>query len=248
MAYVATTGNCGNVTDGVWGLNMESKAVTSWAGKIAGAIGPALGPDGTVYVSTTTGDLVALEAKTLKVKEVYQAKSELTTSPVIFQYKDKTLVAAAAKDGNLHVVDVAKMSAPFAAPAAAGASGAAIASWQDADGTRWLLVPTATSVAAWKLVEQNGAASLQIGWTKDIASPVAPIVINNVVFAATAGARNTPTVLYALDGATGKEFWNSGKSILGFVPRNGGISGGGTQIYLGTHDGTLYAFGFPMEH
>ena len=64
----------------------------------------------------------------------------------------------------------------------------------------------------------------------------------------TAGARNTPTVLYALDGATGKEFWNSGKSILGFLPRNGGISGGGTQIYLGTHDGTLYAFGFPMEH
>jgi outer membrane protein assembly factor BamB len=248
MAYVATTGNCGNVTDGVWGLNMDSKAVTSWAGKVAGSIGPALGPDGTVYVSTTNGDLVALEGKTLKVKEVYQAKSELTTSPVIFQYKDKTLAAAAAKDGTIHVVDVAKMSAPFAAPAAAGANGAGIASWQDADGMRWLLVPTATSVGAWKLVEQNGAASLQKGWTKDIASPVAPIVINNVVFAATAGARNTPTVLYALDGATGKEFWNSGKSILGFLPRNGGLSGGGTQIYLGTHDGTLYAFGFPMEH
>ena len=27
------------------------------------------------------------------------------------------------------------------------------------------------------------------------------------------------------------------------------ISGGGAgQIYLGTHDGTLYSFGFPIEH
>src|SRR5829696_3321770 len=105
MVYVATTNSCGNVADGVWGMNLETKAVTSWAGKVAGSTGPALGPDGTVYVSTTNGDLVALEAKTLKVKEVYQAKSELTTSPVIFQHKDKTLVAAAAKDGALHVVD-----------------------------------------------------------------------------------------------------------------------------------------------
>lgn len=247
-AYVATTGNCGNVSDGVWALNLESKAVTSWAGKIAGSIGPALGPDGTVYVSTTNGDLVALEGKTLKVKEVYQAKQELTTSPVIFQFKDKTFAAAAAKDGSLHVVDTAKLAGPVAAPAAAGANGSAIASWQDADGTRWILVPTATSVAAWKLIEQNGTASLQQGWTHNLAAPAAPIVVNGVVFAATAGARNTPTVLYALDGGSGKELWNSGKSIAGFLPRNGGISGGGTQIYLGTHDGTLYAFGFPMEH
>jgi outer membrane protein assembly factor BamB len=74
------------------------------------------------------------------------------------------------------------------------------------------------------------------------------MVINGVVFAASAGQRNTPAVLYALDGSTGKELWNSGKSIAGMIPRNGGITGGGTQIYLGTHDGTLYAFGFPMEH
>ena len=51
------------------------KQVTSWAGKIAGSTGPALGPDGTLYVSTTAGDLVALEPKTLKVKEVYQAEA-----------------------------------------------------------------------------------------------------------------------------------------------------------------------------
>lgn len=249
MAYVATTNGCGNVTDGVWGLNLETKAVTNWAGKVAGSAGPAVGPDGTVYVSTTGGDLVALEGKTLKVKEVYQAKAELTTSPVLFQYKDKTVAAAATKDGSIHLVDVAKMSAPFAAPAQAGANGSGIASWQDAEGTRWLLVPTASAVSAWKLVEQNGAPSLQKGWTsRDITAPVAPLIINGVVFAASAGSRATPTVLYAMDGGTGKELFNSARTITGFLPKNGGISAGATQVYLGTHDGTLYAFGFPMEH
>jgi len=52
-----------------------------------------------------------------------------------------------------------------------------------------------------------------------------------------------------------RTFWsNSGfdtEAILRTAGNNfraGGITGGGTQIYLGTHDGTLYAFGFPMEH
>jgi outer membrane protein assembly factor BamB len=247
-AYVATTGNCGGVADGIWALDTESKKVTNWAGKVAGSEGPSLGPDGTVYVSTTTGDLVALEAKTLKVKEVYQAKNELTTSPVLFQHKDRTIAAAASKDGNIHLVDVAKMSAPLTAPAAVGANGASLATWQDGD-TTWLLVPTSSAVSAWKLVEQNGALSLQKGWTsRDITSPVAPMIINGVVFAASAGTRGAPSVLYAMDGGTGKELWNSGKSIAGALPKNGGLSGGGTQVYLGTSDGTLYAFGFPMEH
>src|SRR4051794_753263 len=199
-AYVATTGNCGGVADGVWALNIETKQVTNWAGKVAGSAGPVLGPDGTVYVSTTTGDLVALEPKTLKVKEVYQAKQELTTSPVLFQFKDKTIAAAAAKDGSVHLVDVAKMSAAFAPPAAASANGSSLAAWEDNDGTRWLLVPTAGSVGAWKLVEQNGAPSLQKGWvSRDIASPPAPLIVNGVVFAASSGSRGASTVLYALD-------------------------------------------------
>jgi outer membrane protein assembly factor BamB len=54
-------------------------------------------------------------------------------------------------------------------------------------------------------------------------------------------------VLHALDGATGKELWNSGKTMTAAV-RIGGLSGSGSQIYLGTSDGTIYAFGFPIEH
>jgi outer membrane protein assembly factor BamB len=249
VAYTATSGACGGATDGVWALDLESKQVKSWAGKVAGADGPALGPDGTLYVTTAAGDLVALEPKTLKVKDAYQAKQEFSTSPVLFQYKDKTLAAAATKDGGIHVLDIAAMKAPLAPPAAAGASGGALSSWQDTDGTRWLLVPTASAVSAWKLVEQNGATALEKGWTsRDITSPITPMIINGVVFSASTGQRGTPAVLYALDGTTGKELWNSGKTIASFIGHGGGLSGGGTQLYLGTYDGTLYSFGFPIEH
>jgi outer membrane protein assembly factor BamB len=88
------------------------------------------------------------------------------------------------------------------------------------------------------------------------------MIINNVVFALSSGEyrsndakmsaaerikRSSPAVLYALDYSTGKELWNSGKSITSFV-HGGTLSGGGTQVYLETHDGNFYAFGFYIEH
>ena len=59
--------------------------------------------------------------------------------------------------------------------------------------------------------------------------------------------RSSPAVLYALDGATGKVLWESGDTITSFAPRNG-LSSGGGAVYLSDYDGTLYSFGFPMEH
>ena len=53
-------------------------------------------------------------------------------------------------------------------------------------------------------------------------------------------------MLYALDGATGKQLWSSGKKITSFA--RGGLSAGGGQVYLVTYDNQLYTFGIPMEH
>ena len=53
-------------------------------------------------------------------------------------------------------------------------------------------------------------------------------------------------MLYALDGATGKELWSSGKTITSFA--RAGLAAGGGQVYLVTYDNTLYAFGIPLEH
>lgn len=255
VAYAATTRGCGGVPDGVWALDLASRKVAHWesnGGGVSGSAGPAIGPDGTLYGTTGAGKLVALEPKTLKLKGSYTAeKQEFTSSPVVFQYKEKTLIAAATKDGRIHLLDSSALGGALyktrASSNAADFAPGALASWQGFDGTRWLLAPTAGAVVAWKVADQNGALSLQPGWvSRDLASPLTPMIINGVVFAVSRG-RSKPAVLYALDATSGKELWNSGTTITSFV-HTGGLSGGGSQLYLGTHDGTLFAFGFPIEH
>lgn len=250
LAYAATTQGCGGAPNAVWALDLQTKEVASWkaeAGDIAGSEGPAFGPDGTLYVATTQGKLIALEAKTLEMKSAYSAPgAAFSTSPVMFQHKDKTLLAAAAKDGRILLFDAAALESPLSQTAASGAASGALAAWLDPSGTRWLLEPGVGAIAAWKLVDHEGAISLERGWTsRDVASPLTPLVINGVVFTVSTG--DAPAVLYAIDGLTGKELWNSGKTIAGSV-RGGGLSGGGSQLYLETTDGNLYAFGFPIEH
>jgi outer membrane protein assembly factor BamB len=296
VAYVVTEQGCGGAPNGVWALDLASKQVTTWRANIAGSAGPAFSGDGTLYVTTGAGEespfsLVALEPKTLKVKGRYTAeKQEFTSSPVVFEYKGKILIAATTKDGRMHLLDSASLSGgdhqnPLYKTQTYSKVGdigpGALASWQGSDGTRWVLASiegpaapdvgfTATSgkvtrgaILAWKVMEQNGAPTLQPGWvSRDLVSPLPPTIINGVVFAVSSGEfrtndskitaaqraqRSSPAVLYALDAATGKELWNSGATITSFV-RGGAWSGGGGQFYLGTYDGTLYAFGFPMEH
>ena len=98
-------------------------------------------------------------------------------------------------------------------------------------------------------------------------SPLTPVFFSGVVFAVSSGEHRAPdtgstpntgstlaqrvkasipAVLYALDPATGKELWNSGKSITSFA--RGGLAASAGQVYLVTYDNTLYAFGVPMEH
>ena len=93
-------------------------------------------------------------------------------------------------------------------------------------------------------------------------SPAPPTIVNGVVFAISSGEyraadaqmtaaqrvqRSKPAVLYALDAATGKELWSSGTTIASFV-RGVAPSAGDGQVYVVTFDGTVYAFGIPLEH
>jgi outer membrane protein assembly factor BamB len=258
FAYAAAGQGCTAAPNAVFAMDLESKKVASWkaaSGDLAGAETPAFGPDGTLYVATTGGEVVALEAKTLAVKSSYTGgKPGFVSSPVILPYKDKTLLAAVAKDGRIHLLDAASLqSAVTQTPASGDASGsAAMAAWQDPSGTPWLLAPTAGAVVAWKVVDQGGTLSLERGWTsRDLMSPLKPMIVNGVVFAVSSGEqrgqRAVPAVLYALDGMTGKELWNSGKIMTASV-HGAELSGGSSQLYLGTSDGMLYAFAFPIEH
>ncbi len=122
--------------------------------------------------------------------------------------------------------------------------GSAFASWEEPESkTRWVLAVKNGKVVAFKVVEENGTIALQEGWSsKELVSPAAPIVVNGVVFVLSSGSASAPAVLYALDGMSGKELWNSGKAIAGYS--TAGISSGASKVYVGTHDGTLYAFGY----
>ena len=145
-----------------------------------------------------------------------------------------------------------------------------LATWQDSAGTRWIVATvggavhadakaamangavTAGTLVAFTIVDQNDAPTLQPQWTsRDLASPVTPAVVNGVVFALASGeakgrGRSSNAVLYALDGATGKELWTSGTTITSPV-RGVGPSAGDSQVYVAGSDGTLYVFGMPME-
>lgn len=263
-AFAVTTNSCNGVANGLWAYDFEAKQAATWKGDIVGSVGAAFGADGTAYVTTANG-VTAIDPKTLQAKGSYTASGQaFSSTPVVFEFKGKTMIAAATKTGSVHLLDAANLSSAVATTAAGKeASPSALASWQDASGARWILVPTDSAVVAWKVVEQGGGVSLQQGWTsRALVAPLTPTIINGVVFATSSGefrtsdskvtapqraARSKPAVIYALDGTTGKELWNSGTTIKSFA-RGNALSGGMGQFYLTTFDGTIYAFGFPMEH
>lgn len=289
FVYAATSGNCGGVPNGIWAMDISaaSPAPMHWAtngGSPAGTAGPALGTDATVYTATGDGEytptsfsdsVVALETKTLNLKDWFTpGKSEFTSSPVVFPYKqgdkERDLIAAANRDGRLYLLDSAALGGadhktPLARsnPYASSVAGA-LATWE-ADGDRWVLAsstgalnPSAEfpvkngtvsngAVVAFKVAEQNGKPALVPGWvSRDLTSPLPPIVVNGIVFAVSGGSAAKPAVLYALDGKTGKELWNSGTTIAGYVLPTGGLSESASQLYLATADSTIYAFGIPI--
>jgi hypothetical protein len=291
---------------------------------IVGASGPTVGTDGTLYVAvgpaparesgaaaqpSTNGHgaaasdarryanaIVALDRFTLEPQDWFTADgADFNTSPTVFRFNDKDLIAVSGNDGKLYLLDSASLGGAdhktplFVTPKySASGAGGALATWED-EGTRWVLAPAvgapsseikftpaagaaaapATgasrgSVVAFKVVDAGGKATLQPGWqSRNLVSPLAPIVVNGLVIAASSGEyrapaaaapvsaaqraqRSTPAVLYVLDGATGKELWTSGRTITSFA--RAGMAAGGGQVYLVTYDNHLYAFGIPIEH
>ncbi len=289
-AYAVTSQSCNGVANGLWAFDFETQQASAWKGNVAGSAGAAFGPDGVIYVATGAGEgaansIVAIDPKTLQTKSAYSAGREFASTPVVFEYKGKTLIAAAASDGSLHLVDAANIATALSVTLSTlkGSAPGALASWQDRDGARWILAAhtgalpagfkssssagggavTKAAILAWKLSEEGGKLALKPGWaSRNLVSPLTPTVINGVVLATSSGefrtndskttaamraARSGRAVIYLLDGATGKELWSSGTTITSFA-RGNALSGGMGQFYLTTYDGTIYAFGFPMEH
>ena len=219
------------------------------------------------------------------------AITEFNSSPVVFSYKGRDLVVVSNRDGRLYLLDGALVgggdhktplatSAKFTDHTTDYAPGA-LASWVDSGGTRWVLVPvsgplaagsgfstvdgavTHGAVAAFKVVDQGGKLALAPAWvSRDLVSPVAPVVVNGVVFALSSGEfhgedsslaaverarRSQPAVLYALDAFTGQALWNSGKAITSFAPHSAGLAVSTGQVHVVAYDSSIYTFGFEAK-
>ncbi len=261
VAYAATTHGCGAQPDAVWAMELGSEkkdvaAFQTQGATIAGSAGPALGRDGTVYITTAGGSsplsnqVIALESKTLKAKgSATVPGANFNSSPLVFPWKEKDVVAASGR-GKLFLFDSAALSGgPIGTAAVAGAEKfepGALASWEDAQNARWIAVPSSRGIVTFKVVDDNGKLALQPGWTsRDIATPLPPLVVNGVLFTASSGTRAVPAVLYAIDATTGKDLWNSMRTMTTSV--RGGLSAGQGNVYVPGADSTLYAFGFAIE-
>jgi hypothetical protein len=190
VAYAATVNKCGGADNGIWALDLKSKKVTTWktSNNIAGTAGPAFGPDGTIYAAAGN-ELVALSPGTLETKAIFKADSgEFTSTPVVFEFQGKNLVAVKNSLGRIQVFDGAALKTPLATSEESQGEAGALASWQDTSGVRWLLAPSNNAVVAWKLTGKEGAVTIERGWaSRELVSPLPPAIVNGVVFALSSG-------------------------------------------------------------
>jgi outer membrane protein assembly factor BamB len=262
--YTVTSPACNLTKNAVWAIDLtaDPPRVTSYAlnaGEVAGPAGAVVGNDGTVYVQTSTR-LLALNAGDLALKKEFNPEIKFTADsyvpfpPLVFQYKGREMIASARKDGRLYLLD-SNAGTSTVQDAALPISGG-LSTWQDADGTRWVLAPVwgrngtspTGSISAFKVEEQAGKTVLTQVWvSRDMSFPLPPVIASGVVFALSAGKGSTHATLYALEAATGKELYSS-RNLVTAPASLAGMSISNGRVYFSTLDGTMYAFGMFMEH
>lgn len=229
------------------------------------------GAGGNTLYSLAARDLAVKGAFSLDAPAAKTAPGINAATPVVFTYKERELVASAGADGRIYLHEAAKLggedhktflsrTAPLGT--AKGGIWGGLSSWEDADGTRWVAAPVwgglnadlkvAASngstpngaIVAFKVQDENGAPSLVPAWSsRDLTSPVPPVITTGVVFALSTTGK---AILYALDSATGKELYSTGNQVT--VPATlTGLTVANGRVFFTTTDNTLYGFGIFME-
>ena len=264
ILYTSTSNGCGGVANGVWAITLDpqKKTVSSWKTNGGSPVGNlaftrssrilvAIGP-GATTAGGYANAIVALDAKTLQPVDWFTSPAaEFVTTPVVINHGGREIVAAAARD-SIFLLDAASLgganhSTPLFALSGTKLAPDALAAFEQPPGVPWLLVPGPTGIVAFRIVQEGGKLNLQHAWTsRELLAPTAPIVVNDVVFAASSGRSQGSAVLYAFDSRSGRELWNSGKTITSPIPP-GNLWASNSQVHVGTHDGTVYAFGYALE-
>jgi outer membrane protein assembly factor BamB len=271
--------------------SFELKAGSGWGfgGPVIGNDGTVYALTADSLVTLSARDLQLKQSVSLQGKNLSDAIN--VASPVVIAYKDRDLIAAPCPDGRLCLLDATSVyrTPPIFQPerdpaklAERGITGS-LSSWQDSGGTRWVLASVAGPphadlkfpvthgtasngfIAAFKIQEQNGMTTLAPAWiSRDLDSPIPPVIANGVVFALSAGEitrrisengnnvderpkGSTHATLYALDAQTGMELYSS-RNLVSVPAALTGVTVANGRVYFGGADGTFYAFGMYLEH
>jgi outer membrane protein assembly factor BamB len=208
---------------GLWGI----------AGPAIGADGTVYAETGDGQYDPATNryadSIVALTPKELKLKDWYAPSNadwlwkrdlDMNVTPVVFPYKGRDLLVGSGKEGRLFLLDSQSLggsdhrTALFRSDlvsnedidfAGAGTWGS-LASWEDAQGGRWVLAPVwgpkhsafrfpinngeanVGSIAAFKVEDKNGKPALTPVWlSRNLITPAPPAIANGIVFALSTG-------------------------------------------------------------
>ena len=178
-------------------------------------------PDTNRYANS----IVALTPTELKLKDWYTPTNaewlwkrdlDMNVTPVVFEYKGRELLVGSGKEGRLFLLDSQSLGgADHRTPlfrtdlvsnedidfAGAGTWGS-LASWEDVQGTRWVLAPVwgpkhpgfkfpitngeanVGSIAAFKVEDRSGKPALAPAWiSRNMITPAPPAIANGLVFA-----------------------------------------------------------------
>jgi len=182
VIYTPTSQSCNSVRSAIYAINANGGtarqflAMRIFGAGIWGRAGVAIDKDGTIFAGTGDGifdpakdqypnTILAVDGNTLQLKDYFTpknyawiAKKDLdmgNTTPVVFPYRNKELIAAAGKEGVIWLLDSKSMGgadhmtplyvSPLLANAGAFYYGhglwGALATWKDKKGARWLYAP-----------------------------------------------------------------------------------------------------------
>ncbi len=147
-----------------------------------------------------------------------QRDLDMNTTPVIFPWHGQDVMVGSGKEGRYFLVSVADMGGAnhetplYRTPLFSNThvnfqtegTWGSLASWQDKDGTRWIVAPTGGPTAvnfpvnygptphggiiAMKLVTRDGAPYIEPAWaSRDMVTAEPPIIVNGVVFVLAGG-------------------------------------------------------------
>jgi len=174
----------------------------------------------TVQAYNSAGDALTLKDYYTPSNHVWLTKRDLdmNTTPVVFPYQGRDLLVGSGKEGRYFLMDSKSLGGPghqtplYRTPLLSNKNAnfqtegtwGSFASWEDKDGTRWVLAPVGGPVAvdfpvsygptpnggviALKLADAGGKMELVPAWlSRDMMTAEPPVIANGVVFVLAAG-------------------------------------------------------------